>query len=71
VLWRPTEIVAPAPLDALKGLMSAKGMSQTALASLFGSSGIASEDLSGKRSLSKAHIKKLSEAFNASTDLLV
>ncbi len=64
-------IVPPAPLDALKELMSAKGLSQSALAKLLGSSGIASEVLSGKRSLSKTHVKKLAEAFNVSTDLFV
>ena len=64
-------IAAPAPLDALRELMSASGMSQAALAKLLGSSGIASEVLSGKRSLSKTHIRKLSEAFNVSTDLFI
>jgi len=64
-------IVAPDPLEALKELMVANGMSQSALARLLGSSGITSEILSGKRSLSKTHIKKLAEAFNVSTDLFV
>ncbi|MHB8139749.1 MAG: helix-turn-helix domain-containing protein [Vulcanimicrobiaceae bacterium] len=64
-------IAAPEPLEALKELMAANGMSQASLARLLGSSGIASEVLSGKRSLSKTHIKKLSEAFNVSTDLFV
>ena len=64
-------IDAPAPLEALKELMAANGMSQSDLAKLLGSSGITSEVLSGKRSLSKTHIKKLSEAFAVSTDLFV
>ncbi len=64
-------IAAPEPLEALKELMAASGMSQAALARLLGSSGIASEVLSGKRSLSKTHIKKLSEAFNVSADLFL
>ena len=64
-------IVAPDPLEALKELMAANGMSQSALARLLGSSGITSEILSGKRSLSKTHIKKLAAAFNVSTDLFV
>jgi HTH-type transcriptional regulator/antitoxin HigA len=51
--------------------MAANGMSQSALARLLGSSGITSEILSGKRSLSKTHIKKLAAAFNVSTDLFV
>lgn len=64
-------IVAPDPVEALKELMAANGMTQSALARLLGSSGITSEILSGKRSLSKTHIKKLAEAFNVSTDLFV
>ncbi len=64
-------IAAPDPISALKELMLASRMSQTALSALLGSSGIASEVLSGKRALSKAHIKKLSEAFNVSADLFV
>lgn len=64
-------IEAPDPIAALKELMLANGMSQAALSQLLGSSGIASEILSGKRTLSKAHIKKLSETFNVSTDLFV
>jgi HTH-type transcriptional regulator / antitoxin HigA len=64
-------IDAPAPLEALRELMAAKGMSQSDLATLLGSSGIASEVLSGKRALSKTHIKKLSAAFGVSTDLFV
>ena len=64
-------IEAPAPLDALKELMVANGMTQAVLAKLLGSSGIASEVLSGKRSLSKTHIRKLAAAFNVSTELFV
>lgn len=64
-------IVAPDPLAALRELMLAKGISQADLSQLLGSSGIASEVLSGKRALSKMHIKKLSEIFNVSTDLFI
>ena len=64
-------ILPPDPLDALKELMAATGMSQVELSRLLGSSGIASEVLSGKRSLSKAHIKALSETFSVSTDIFI
>ncbi|HZV76959.1 MAG TPA: helix-turn-helix domain-containing protein [Candidatus Babeliales bacterium] len=64
-------IETPDPIAALRELMLAKGMSQAALSELLGSSGIASEVLSGKRALSKAHIRKLSEVFNVSADLFV
>lgn len=61
----------PEPLEALKELMAANGMSQAKLAQLLGSSGIASEILSSKRSLSKTHIRKLADIFNVSTDLFI
>ena len=64
-------IEAPDPIAALKELMLAKGISQADLGKLFGSRGIASEVLSGKRALSKAHIRKLSEAFHVPADLFV
>ena len=64
-------IDAPDPITALRELMAAKGMSQAELSKLLGSSGIASEILSGKRALSKAHIRKLSVAFSVSADVFV
>lgn len=64
-------VEAPDPIAALKELMLAKGVSQARLSELLGSSGIASEVLSGKRALSKAHIRKLSDAFHVSADLFV
>lgn len=64
-------VEAPDPIAALKELMLAKGMSQAQLSKLLGSSGIASEVLSGKRALSKSHIRKLSEVFNVPADVFV
>jgi HTH-type transcriptional regulator / antitoxin HigA len=64
-------IEAPNPIAALRELMLAKGVSQAELSRLLGSSGIASEVLSGKRELSKAHIRKLSEAFHVSVEVFV
>ncbi|MBV8281936.1 MAG: helix-turn-helix domain-containing protein [Candidatus Eremiobacteraeota bacterium] len=64
-------IEAPEPIAALKELMLAKGVSQAELSELLGSSGIASEVLSGKRTLSKAHIRKLCEAFHVPADIFV
>jgi HTH-type transcriptional regulator/antitoxin HigA len=64
-------IDAPDPIAALKELMLAKGVSQADLSKLVGSSGIASEILSGKRELSKTHIRKLSEAFHVPADIFV
>jgi HTH-type transcriptional regulator / antitoxin HigA len=64
-------VESPEPLAALKELMAANGISQAAFGRLLGSSGIASEILAGKRALSKAHIRKLAELFNVSTDVFV
>lgn len=61
----------PDPVTMLKELMSVKGMSQAQLSKLLGSSGIASEVLSGKRALSKTHIRKLSQAFHVPADLFI
>ena len=64
-------IVAVSPLNALRELMLANNTTQSEIGRLFGSSGIASEVLSGKRELSKAHIKTLSELFNVSPELFI
>lgn len=65
------DIAAPTPLDALKELMLAKGVSQAELGRMFGSSGIASEVLSGKRAMSKAHIKTLAKHFHVSPSIFM
>jgi HTH-type transcriptional regulator / antitoxin HigA len=64
-------VEAPHPVAALRELMLAKGISQADLSKLLGSSGIVSEVLSGKRELSKAHIRKLSKAFHVPADVFV
>lgn len=48
----------------LKHLMEANEMTVSELGTVLGSKGVASEVLSGKRSLSKAHMAKLSRRFN-------
>jgi|SRR5579872_5083703 len=52
------------PHDILRELMDARGMKQTDLAKLVGSSGTASEIFNGKREISKALAKKLGDHFN-------
>jgi HTH-type transcriptional regulator/antitoxin HigA len=59
------------PLDVLRFLMDAHGLRQKDLVDLFGTPSIVSEILSGKRELSKSHIKRLSERFYASPELLL
>jgi HTH-type transcriptional regulator / antitoxin HigA len=51
------------PIVLLKHLMEESGMNVTALGELLGSKSIASEVLSGRRSLSKANMLKLAERF--------
>lgn len=54
------------PVAVLKELMAARGMKQADLAKVLGSSGLVSDVLHGKRSLSKAHIGKLARVFSVS-----
>lgn len=51
------------PVVLLKHLMEESGMNVTALGKLLGSKSVASEVLSGRRSLSKANMLKLAEHF--------
>lgn len=57
------------PLETLKFLMSENKLKQKDMVSIFGSQGVASEVLSGKRGISKKHAKLLAETFNVSTEL--
>jgi HTH-type transcriptional regulator/antitoxin HigA len=54
------------PLDVLKELMRAKEMQPKDLWPVFGSKGIASEVLNGKRGISREMARKLSELFHVS-----
>ena len=49
--------------------MDAHGFKQADLVDVFGSKGIASEVLNGKRSFSKTHIQRLSEKFHVSPEV--
>ena len=61
----------PTPREALIELMAMNHLKQSDLLSVFGSSGIASEVINGKREISKAHAKALAKFFNTSTDLFL
>jgi HTH-type transcriptional regulator/antitoxin HigA len=61
----------PTPREALIGLMEMNHLKQSDLLPVFRSSGIASEVISGKREISKAHAKALAKFFNTSTDLFL
>lgn len=59
------------PLEVLHHLMEARGIKQSQLWELFGSKGIASEVLSGKRGISKTHARALANYFHVPADLFV
>ncbi len=60
-----------APYEMLQFLMEQRGLRQRDIVHLFGSSGIASEVINGKRSISKAQAKKLAGFFHVSVELFV
>lgn len=59
------------PTDILNFLMEDRGLKQADLLPVFGSSGITSEVVNGKRSISKAQAKKLAEYFKVSVELFI
>lgn len=59
------------PDSRLRGLMEEHNMRQRDLLDVFGSRGIASEVVSGKRAISKAQAKKLAELFHVPADLFL
>jgi HTH-type transcriptional regulator/antitoxin HigA len=59
------------PRDMVEFLMDQRGLKQSDLLPVFGSRGITSEVLSGKREPSKANIRKLAEFFGVSADLFL
>lgn len=59
------------PLEVLHHLMEARGIKQSQLWDVFGSKGIASEVLNGKRGISKTHARALADYFHVPADLFV
>ncbi len=59
------------PLEVLHHLMDARGLKQSDLLEVFGSKGVASEVINGKRGISKAQARKLAEFFQVSADLFI
>src|SRR3954454_11933430 len=55
---REYALPAAAPVEILRYLMESNGLRQIDLLDVFGSASVASEVLSGKRELSKAHIAR-------------
>lgn len=59
------------PLEVVHHLMEARGIKQSQLWEVFGSKGIASEVLNGKRGISKTHARALANYFHVPADLFV
>jgi HTH-type transcriptional regulator/antitoxin HigA len=59
------------PLDALKELMRARDMQPKDLWPVFGSKGIASEVLNGKRGISKEIARRLGDTFHVSPAVFI
>jgi HTH-type transcriptional regulator/antitoxin HigA len=71
--FEKTAYAAPkgAPADVLRELMRARGMRPKDLWPVFGSKGITSEVLRGKRGISKERAKSLAEMFGVSVELFI
>jgi HTH-type transcriptional regulator/antitoxin HigA len=59
------------PLEILQHLMESRDVKQTHLWEVFGSKGIASEVLNGKRGISKTHARALADFFSVPADLFI
>lgn len=59
------------PLEVLQHLMESRDVKQTHLWELFGSKGIASEVLNGKRGISKTNARALADYFHVPADLFI
>ena len=59
------------PVEALRALMEANGMSQADVGRVIGSESAVSMFLKGDRGLSKAQIKKLAERFKVEAGLFL
>src|SRR5262249_19086239 len=62
---------SPTPREALIEMMEMNHLKQADIAHIFGSRGITSEVISGKREISKANAKALAKFFHVSTDLFL
>lgn len=59
------------PLDALKHLVEASGMSRARLGELLGDRSLGTRILNGERQMSKAHIAKLCDHFKVSPEMFI
>ncbi len=62
---------SPTPREALIEMMEMNGLKQADIAHIFGSRGVTSEVINGKREISKANAKALARFFHTSTDVFL
>ncbi len=62
---------SPTPREALIAMMEMNHLRQADIVHIFGSRGITSEVISGKRGISKANAKALAKFFHTSTDIFL
>jgi HTH-type transcriptional regulator/antitoxin HigA len=67
----PPDDAPMTPLEALKFLLAEHGMTASDLGRLLGNRALGAAILSGRRSLSKTHIKKLAERFKVQPGLFL
>lgn len=65
------ELPKASPLDVIRFLMDQHSLKQKDLLDIFGNASVTSEVLSGKRELSKEHIRKLAARFCIPADMLL
>jgi HTH-type transcriptional regulator / antitoxin HigA len=68
---RHYQLKSATPLEILTELVNDRGLKQKDLLPVFGSQGIASEVLNGKREISKAHAKALGNFFKVSPKIFL
>ncbi len=61
----------PTPQVAVRELMREHDLKQTDMVDIFGSQGVVSQVLNGKREISKAQAKRLSERFRLPIDIFI
>lgn len=59
------------PIDTLKSLIAEHNLKQNDMVEIFGSQGVVSEVLSGKRGISANHAKRLAKRFNLPVDIFI
>jgi len=66
---RRYQLLRSTPLQELAFLMEQHGLKQKDLTDIFGARSVVSEVLSGKRELTKEHIRRLSRRFHVSPEI--